>query len=135
MNSKTPFAFLACCWRSCYDIADLKTKFANIDESWKLQRFLVELRKAKNKETSTKQIWQNIIKRKNQFSAKNLVWETNCIQFCWLNFTFKVICHYLFNHKIQWIKYMDTNRKTKGFLSNCVQPCKGKRRKSRISFI
>ena len=41
----------------------------------------------------------------------------------------------IFNHKIQWIKYVDTDMKTKGFLSNCVQPSKGKRRKSRISFI
>ena len=77
----------------------------------------------------------NIKKRKNEFSAKNQFCETIWIQVCWLNCTFKVICHYLFDHKMQWIKYMDTDRKTKGFLSNCVQPSKGKRRKSRISFI
>ena len=35
VNSKTSFAFLTCCWRSCYDMANHKTKFANIDESCK----------------------------------------------------------------------------------------------------
>ena len=30
---------------------------------------------------------------------------------------------------------MDIDRKTKDFLSNCVQPSKGKRRKSSISFV